>query len=113
MEEVLKECTDGAFRHLLNAEELVLSAELKKEWELVPQTRGLKVNHGKTKLMVTGKNVRLSDRKDNPVEYVDAELGKTPCSVPLVRADVDPIFVCPTCTRHKSSPDKTKKLRVS
>ena len=62
MEEATKECQGEALWHLLYADDLVLTAESREaverkfmEWKRPLEDRGMKVNLGKTKLMVTGK----------------------------------------------------------
>ncbi len=62
MEEATKDCRRGDPWELLYADDLVLTAESKneveemfREWKRTIERRGLKVNIGKTKMMVTGK----------------------------------------------------------
>ena len=76
MEEVSKECRRGAPWEMLFADDLVLTAESEDEvkdmflnWRIALERRGLKVNLGKTKLLVSG------DKKENE------ETGRYPCSV--------------------------------
>ena len=61
VEEATKECTGEALWQLLYPDDLVLSTESKEEveqmfleWKLALETRRMKMNLGKTKLMVSG-----------------------------------------------------------
>ena len=79
MEEATKECTGVASRNLLYADGLILSAESKEEVEhnflerkLVHETRGIKMNLGKRKLMVTGKNSEVI----RPLRYQYGVFGR-------------------------------------
>ena len=62
MEEATKECQGCALWNLLYADDLVLSVGSREEveqkfleWKTPLEGRGMKVNIGKTKVMVTGK----------------------------------------------------------
>ena len=62
MEEAAKECRRGVPWDMLYADDLVLSAESKEEvleqfnrWISAMESKGLKVNLSKTKILVTGK----------------------------------------------------------
>ena len=76
MEEISKECRRGAPWEMLFADDLVLTSESEDEvkdmflnWRTALERRGLKVNLGKTKLLVSG------DKKENE------ETGRYPCAV--------------------------------
>ena len=62
MEEATKECSRGVPWDMLYADDLVLTAESKEEvleqfnsWKSAMESKGLKVNLSKTKILVTGK----------------------------------------------------------
>ena len=76
MEEATKECRRGAPWEMLFADDLVLTSESEEDvrdmfskWRAALERRGLKVNLGKTKFLVSG------DSKENE------ETGRYPCAV--------------------------------
>ena len=77
MEEVTKECGVGDPWEMLYADDLVITAETKQDavekfgkWQEAMEHRGLKINLGKTKLLITGKK-----HSELP------QSGKYPCAV--------------------------------
>ena len=77
MEEAAKECNSGGPWELLYADDLVITAESRTEverkfaeWKSCLESRGMKVNIGKMKLLITG------DETMEPVEF-----GRYPCGV--------------------------------
>ena len=94
MKEATKKCTGEDLWQLQYADDLVLSAESKEGMEqkflkrkLSLETRGMKVNLGTTKLMVTAKKSEVI-RSGSLVEHVDAELGQAPSSASLLKDKV-------------------------
>ena len=62
LEEATKECSDGVPWDMLYADDLVLTGESKEEvlerfsrWKSAMESKGLKINIGKTKILITGK----------------------------------------------------------
>ena len=116
MEEATKECQDEALWHLLYADDLVLTAESKEEverkfleWKRPLETRGMKVNVGKTKLMVTGKKSEVIRSGRYPCGVCGRGVGQNSilcsscqnwihkrCSGLRVLRE-DPNFICPSC----------------
>ena len=117
MEEATKECQDDTFWNLLYADDLVLSAGSREEvvqkfidWKSSLERRGMKVNIGKTKLMVTGKKSEIIRSGRYPCGVCGRGVGAnsilcTSCQywchgrcsgLRVVR--VDPNFRCPACT---------------
>ena len=125
MNEATKECCLGDPWELLYADDLVLTAETKEEverkftdWKLAMERRGLKVNIGKTKIMVTGKE-----------EVERMQSGRFPCGVCGAGVGANSIlctvcdkwchkrcsnlrtlnrvssFCCPACTRGRNGTD--------
>ena len=97
MEEATKECRIGDPWELLYADDLMLTAESKKEvesmfrgWKGEMERRGLKVNIGKTKLLVTGKTGEV------------VQSGRYPCGVCGSGVGVNSIL-CTSCEKwcHK------------
>lgn len=77
MEEATKDCRRGELRELLYADDLVLTGESKeeveqmfKDWKREMESKGLKVNIEKTKMMISG------NKEDSPVQT-----GRYPCGV--------------------------------
>ena len=77
LEEVTREARLGGVKEMLYADDLVLTGETREEveamfmeWKRVMESRGLKVNMGKTKLMISGAE------ESEPVQS-----GRFPCAV--------------------------------
>jgi len=117
MEEATKECQDDALWNLLYADDLVLSAETREEverkfmdWKSSLEGRGMKVNKGKTKLMVTGKRSEMIRSGRYPCGVCGRGVGQnsiicTACQYwchwrcsGLRAVREDPNFRCPACT---------------
>ena len=93
MDEATKECRSATFEELLYADDLVLIAQSKEEaeqkffkWKRAMAKSGMKVNIGKTKMMVTGK-------KSDVIESV-----RYPCGVCGRGVSVNSIH-CVSCHR--------------
>ena len=93
LEVATKECRTGDPWELLYADDLVLTGETREEvtnmflrWKEAMECRGLKVNLGKTKIMVTGK------------QGENLQSGRYPCSVCGRGVGVNSIL-CVTCNR--------------
>jgi len=93
LEVATKECRTGDPWELLYADDLVLTGETKEEvtnmflrWKEAMECRGLKVNLGKTKIMVTGK------------QGENLQSGRYPCSV-CGRGTGTNSILCVTCNR--------------
>ena len=91
MEEATRECRKGDPWELLYADDLVLTADSKREvidmfnnWRGALERRGLKVNISKTKLMVTGKRGEI------------LRTGRYPCAVYVVKA----LEQTPSCAQY-------------
>ena len=122
MEEATKECQGEALWHLLYADDLVLSAESREaveqkfmEWKRPLENRGMKVNIGKTKLMVTGKKSEVMRSGRYPCGVCGRGVGSNSilctsclcwchrrCSGLRVLRE-DPSFICPRCSRQNAS----------
>ena len=98
LEETTKSCRKGCPWELLYADDLVLMAESREEvlsmfekWREALEKRGLKVNLGKTKLLVSGK------------EYEVEETGKYPCGVCKTGVGNYSAILCTECNKwcHK------------
>ena len=121
MDEATKECQGEALWHLLYADDLVLSAESKEaveqkfmEWKSPLESRGMKVNVGKTKLMVTGKKAEVIRSGMYPCGVCGrgARANSILCSsclnwchrrcsgLRVLRED--PNYICPSCSRQNS-----------
>ena len=121
MEEAAKECRRGVPWDMLYADDLVLTAETKEEvleqfnrWKSAMESKGLKVNLGKTKILVSGKECDsvitsgeypcgVCGRGVGANSILCSECGKwvhKRCSglqsVILARD-----YVCPTCIRRR------------
>ena len=117
MEETTKECQDDTLWNLLYADDLVLSVESREEvdqkfvdWKTNLERRALKVNIGKTKLMVTGKRNEMLRSGRYPCGVCRQRVGQnsiicTDCQYwchwrcsGLRAVREDPNFRCPACT---------------
>ena len=124
MEEATKECQGEAFWHLLYADDLVLSAETKEaveakfmEWKSPLERRGMNVNIGKTKLMVTGKKAEVirsgrypcgvcgSGVRENSIFCSSCQnwCHKRCSGLHVLRED--PNFICPSCSSPRTVED--------
>ena len=121
LEEVTKEARQGGVKELLYADDLALTGESREEvgrmlteWKRAMESKGLRINMEKTKMMVSGSS-----------EEVPVQSGRDPCGVCGVGTGVNSIlctqcrkwchkrccglrriteqaalvFVCPRCTR--------------
>ena len=93
LEEATKECRTEVPWELLYADDLVLTARSRSEvidkfsvWKEAMEKRGLKVNIGKTKILVTGKQEEVLDCR------------RLPCGVCGRGVGVNSIF-CTTCNK--------------
>ena len=121
MEEVAKECRRGVPWDMLYADDLVLTAETKEEvleqfnrWKSAMESRGLKVNLGKTKILVSGKECEsvvtsgeypcgVCGRGVGNNSVLCTECGKwvhKRCSG-LQSVNLARDYVCPTCIRRR------------
>ena len=85
VEEATKECGGGSIWELLYADDLVLTAESKEEvelkfvdWKQAMARRGMKVNIGKSKLMVTGMRNEVIISGRYPCGVCGRGVGQTP-----------------------------------
>ena len=123
MEEATKECRRGVPWDMLYADDLVLTAESKEEvleqfnrWKSAMESKGLKVNLGKTKILVTGKECEsvitsgehpcgVCGRGVGVNSVLCTECGKWVhgrCSgLPSVTRARDYDYVCPRCIRQR------------
>ena len=116
IEEATKECGGGSIWELLYADDLVLTAESKEEverkfvdWKQAMARRGMKVNIGKSKIMVTGKRNEVIRSGRYPCGVCGRGVGQnsilcTACQLwchkrcsGLARLGGNPNFLCPTC----------------
>ena len=128
MQEATKDCGGEDIWELLYADDLVLTAESREEvelkflnWKHAIEIRGMKVNIGKTKMMVTGKKDEVVRSGRYPCGVCDRGVGQSSilctschfwchkrCSG-LKRLSGNPNFQCPACIKHSEPKEEEKE----